>query len=86
MAATREGLAVAPLMARVLPKVVLAVEAPVIVPPVHVAAPWKVLLVPVMVLPLRRNGVVCVPPFTVTSGIRADILRADLEACPRRSS
>src|SRR5678816_658023 len=44
-----------------LAKVVAAV--PEKLPPVHVAAPWKVRSVPVMVLPLNRKGEVSVPPL-----------------------
>src|SRR5687768_2494346 len=38
------------------------VPGPKIEPPVQVATPWKVWLLPLSVLPLSRNGVVWVPP------------------------
>src|SRR6188474_2212634 len=50
----------APVMATLLAKSV--VPGPKIAPPVHVAAPWKVWLLPLSWLPLSRNGVVWVPP------------------------
>src|SRR6476659_743444 len=58
-------LVLAPEIVRSLAKVVMAV--PENVPPVHVAGPWKVRLVPVIVLPLNRKGEVRVPPFSVTT-------------------
>ena len=53
-----------PVMDTLFVKVVLA--APDIVPPVQLTGPWKTLSVPASVLPLRMNGVVCVPPLIAT--------------------
>ena len=58
------ALVLAPEIVTSLAKVV--VPAPAIVPPVHVTGPWNVCASPLSTLPLKRNGVVCVPPLMVT--------------------